>query len=283
MDICQIGYDVCEFDSLRDLRIDIIGRVHFDNQDRFAIWMGSIGKAPEPCQQTSGCWHLTFDSFLNLDMGDDTNTKFLLRRVQTTFMTSKMRGDCWGTWLIMLGFMDLRWPRVCRRSTSVLCYAPKELNELCFTMIELVLNYMQWLFVSPLHRMLIESSKQAVRDSYVHGANMGPTWVLSFPDGPHVGPMLSGVVYYGVSDNEANSEIHNQLWILARDTLNRIILNLNLYSMEILSVLFHFTMWIKENFKFPKFELWLKNHKQTGLMPLPIYACRLLWYQCWTC
>ena len=31
-----------------------------------------------------------------------------------------MRGDCWGTWLIMLGFMDLRWPRVCRRSTPVL-------------------------------------------------------------------------------------------------------------------------------------------------------------------
>ena len=23
----------------------------------------------------------------------------------------------------------------------------------------------------------------------VHGANMGPTWVLSSPDGPHVGPM----------------------------------------------------------------------------------------------
>ena len=26
-------------------------------------------------------------------------------------------------------------------------------------------------------------------DSTVHGANMGPTWVLSAPDGPHVGPM----------------------------------------------------------------------------------------------
>ena len=25
--------------------------------------------ATEPCQQTSGCWHLTFDSFLNLDHG----------------------------------------------------------------------------------------------------------------------------------------------------------------------------------------------------------------------
>ena len=28
-----------------------------------------------------------------------------------------------------------------------------------------------------------------VPDSKVHGAHMGPTWVLSAPDGPHVGPM----------------------------------------------------------------------------------------------
>ena len=28
-----------------------------------------------------------------------------------------------------------------------------------------------------------------VPDSKVHGANMGPTWVLSAPDEPHVGPM----------------------------------------------------------------------------------------------
>ena len=26
-------------------------------------------------------------------------------------------------------------------------------------------------------------------DSKVHEANMGPTWALSAPDGPHVGPM----------------------------------------------------------------------------------------------
>ena len=26
-------------------------------------------------------------------------------------------------------------------------------------------------------------------DSKVHETNMGPTWVLSAPDGPHVGPM----------------------------------------------------------------------------------------------
>ena len=30
---------------------------------------------------------------------------------------------------------------------------------------------------------------QNIPDSNVHGANMGPTWVLSAPDGPHVGPM----------------------------------------------------------------------------------------------
>ena len=28
-----------------------------------------------------------------------------------------------------------------------------------------------------------------VPDSKEHGANMGPTWVLSAPDEPHVGPM----------------------------------------------------------------------------------------------
>ena len=31
------------------------GTVHFDNRDRFAVWMGGIGKATEPCQQRSGC------------------------------------------------------------------------------------------------------------------------------------------------------------------------------------------------------------------------------------
>ena len=40
-------------------------------------------------------------------------------------------------------------------------------------------------------------------DSKVHGANMGPTWVLSAPDGPHVGPMNLAirVVHYVVFTN----------------------------------------------------------------------------------
>ena len=33
-------------------------------------------------------------------------------------------------------------------------------------------------------------------DSKVHGANMEPTWVLSAPDGPHVGPMTFAIMAY---------------------------------------------------------------------------------------
>ena len=57
MDICQMGYDICEFDSLRGLGIGVIGRVHFDNRDRFAIWMGSIGDRTMSANE----WLLTSD------------------------------------------------------------------------------------------------------------------------------------------------------------------------------------------------------------------------------
>ena len=37
-------------------------------------------------------------------------------------------------------------------------------------------------------------------DGKVHGANIGPTWVLSAPDGPHVGPMNLAIreVYWNI-------------------------------------------------------------------------------------
>ena len=40
--------------------------------------------------------------------------------------------------------------------------------------------------VSDVHHVVKFSN---IPDSKVHGANMRPTWVLSAPDGPHVGPM----------------------------------------------------------------------------------------------
>ena len=39
-------------------------------------------------------------------------------------------------------------------------------------------------------------------DNKVHGANMGPTWVLSAPDGPHVSPMNLAIRVY--------SDIHHR-------------------------------------------------------------------------
>ena len=44
---------------------------------------------------------------------------------------------------------------------------------------------------SPLAKHLLQKIWLLVQspDSKVHGANMGPTWVLSAPDGPHFGPM----------------------------------------------------------------------------------------------
>ena len=38
-------------------------------------------------------------------------------------------------------------------------------------------------------------------DSKVHGANMGPTWVLSVRDGPHVGPMNLAIREVSDKDN----------------------------------------------------------------------------------
>ena len=43
------------------------------------------------------------------------------------------------------------------------------------------------LILAKMHR--IWTKQYCLPDSNVHGANMGPTWVLSASDGPHVGPM----------------------------------------------------------------------------------------------
>ena len=61
-------------------------------------------------------------------------------------------------------------------------------------------NFMMWLCVCvviPLFYLLawqgwrlnISMHSDYHPDSKVHGVNMGPTWVLSAPRGPHVGPM----------------------------------------------------------------------------------------------
>ena len=64
---------------------------------------------------------------------------------------------------------------------------------------------------------------QASPNSKVHGANSGPTWVLSAPDGPHVGPMnlviregMSGLVDLGYSfqKNMFKLNVENVIYIM---------------------------------------------------------------------
>ena len=46
-------------------------------------------------------------------------------------------------------------------------------------------------------------------DSKVHAANMGPTWVLSSPDGPHGGPMNFAIRAY-----PSKSELYQCQWVM---------------------------------------------------------------------
>ena len=78
--------------------------------------------------------------------------------------------------------------------------APTRRHSLCEPMMVSLLAHIcitpQW-GISKLHShkvMLCNypsmlQRQRRIPDSKVHGANMGPTWVLSAPDGPHVGPM----------------------------------------------------------------------------------------------
>ena len=44
---------------------------------------------------------------------------------------------------------------------------------------------------------LVENTQSNSPDSKVHGDNMGLTWVLSAPDGPHVGPIKLAIKVIG--------------------------------------------------------------------------------------
>ena len=57
---------------------------------------------------------------------------------------------------------------------------PTEQNLLKCRLLVPIVAYMVW--------QILEND-DTHPDNKVHGANMGPTWVLSAPDGPHVDPM----------------------------------------------------------------------------------------------
>ena len=62
----------------------------------------------------------------------------------------------------------------------------------------------------------------ALPDSKVHGANMGPTWVLSTPDGPHVGPMNLAITWRHTQGSDLY-QVCNHIWRLFLLTLTGIV------------------------------------------------------------
>ena len=54
--------------------------------------------------------------------------------------------------------------------------------------------------------MMVKTRVSTTPDNKVHGANMGPTWVLSSPDGPHVGTwsLFSGTSHFIVHNNSSS-------------------------------------------------------------------------------
>ena len=65
-----------------------------------------------------------------------------------------------------------------------------EENHFCLSMLlgpRIVLSRTQ--LITRQHWIRYRLATKHIADSKVHGANMGPTLVLSAPDGPHVGPM----------------------------------------------------------------------------------------------
>ena len=80
----------------------------------------------QPTQQVTDIF-LAVPSSLTSEMLRIRNLyRFMYR--QYVYHLEKRRGDCLMKWLIMLGFMDLRGPRVCRRSTPVLLYPRNEVR-----------------------------------------------------------------------------------------------------------------------------------------------------------
>ena len=65
-----------------------------------------------------------------------------------------------------------------------------------------------------------------VRDSKVHGANMGPTWARQDPGGPHVGPMdlaIWGVIGFSVKKIDSAGPHWLSTWNLMMSTRDAVL------------------------------------------------------------
>ena len=100
------------------------------------------------------------------------------------------RYDYHPLYAIMLRITVILWPEImclmhiCRGRNYLKCLASKKRIVISRSLLLLIDHVITFRWINTIVVYFISNS-----DSKVHGANMGPTWVLSAPDGPHVGPM----------------------------------------------------------------------------------------------
>ena len=106
-----------------------------------------------------------------LDLTDDKSTSALVmaRRHQAT---SYCLSQCWSRSMSPYGVTGPQWVNEVRDLARPVTY-----------FVGVV-----WCFLEK-KSVHIQGYIEDNPDNKVHGANMGPTWVLSAPGGPHVGPM----------------------------------------------------------------------------------------------
>ena len=118
--------------------------------------------------------------FLIAGEGDttDEHMAFMYKVPYYRWSSQAHREACW--WKIPSEFWLLCYPG--------LCTVPNRNHGYQAIMLPSCSQVLQRLPVFGIH-LLALFLPDIFPDSKFHGANMGPTWVLSAPDGPHVGPM----------------------------------------------------------------------------------------------
>ena len=116
-----------------------------------------------------------------------------------------------------------------------------------------VMTTHRWPVVSPhigtvtrkcFHLMRHYEPDREIPDSKIHGANMGPTWVLLAPDGPHVGPM-----HFAIRERTAEVDHSREVVPLRNQRLYPFSLylleNVNVYLHSILPISYNQCRWPK--------------------------------------
>ena len=106
MDICQIGYDICEFDSLRGLGIVIIGSLHFDNEIDLLYGWAVLERRPNHVKRVvADIWLLTVSWTLTWEMIRTRNLYCFVYRQHTWLRKWKVivgghDRSCWDLWIL---------------------------------------------------------------------------------------------------------------------------------------------------------------------------------------